>query len=135
MSTYILRGGTAVQKFSQTVAYNEFTDGLGTSGTFVITSGTIPAGATFLFAALTAVTGFAGDTSALLTVGDGTDVDRYNTGTIDVFSTVATGVALGAPSGVQYHAAEKSITLTVTAATDFTAVSAGSLTLSFYYLI
>ncbi len=125
---------TGVFKFSQTVAYDAFTDGGGTSGTFVITAGTIPVGATFLYSAVTAVTGFAGDTSAVLIVGDGTDADRYNTGTPDVFSTVAAGIAMGAPSGVQYHAVVGTITLTVTSAADFTSVSAGSVTVEFYYL-
>lgn len=125
---------TGVFKFSQTVAYDAFTDGGGTSGTFVITAGTIPAGATFLYAAVTAVTGFAGNTSAVLTIGDGTDGDRYNTGTPSVFASAANGVSVGAPSGVQYHAAEGTITLTVTSASDFTSVSAGSLTVEFYYL-
>ena len=125
---------TGVFKFSQTVAYDAFTDGGGTSGTFVITAGTIPVGATFLYAAVTAVTGFAGDTSATLIIGDGTDADRYNTGTPSVFATAANGVAMGDPSGVRYHAAAGTITLTVTSATDFSSVSAGSLTVEFYYL-
>ena len=125
---------TGVFKFSQTVTYDQFTDGGGTSGTFVITAGTIPVGATFLYSAVTAVTGFAGDTSATLIIGDGTDADRYNTGTPSVFATAANGVAMGAPSGVQYHAAAGTITLTVTSAADFTSVSAGSVTVEFYYL-
>jgi hypothetical protein len=121
-------------KLTETVAYDAFTDGGATAGTYDITVGTIPIGATFLYSALTAVTGFANDTSAVLTIGDGTDADRYNTGTPDVFSTAANGVSVGAPSGTLYHAAAKTITLTVTTAADFTSVNAGSLTLEFYYL-
>ncbi len=124
----------ALTKLEETVTYDEFTDGGATVGTYAITVGTIPAGATFLFAALTAITGFAGDTSAVLTIGDGTDVDRYNTGAPVVLSTLANGITVGAPSGVQYHDAAKTITLTVTTAADFSAVSAGSLTVEFYYL-
>jgi hypothetical protein len=129
-----LAGGTAIKMFTETVAFDDFTDGGSTVGTYDITAGTIPAGATFLFAALTAVTGFAGDTSAALIIGDGDDTDRYNTSTIDVFSTAADGISCGAPSGVQYHDTEATITLTVTTNADFTSVSAGSLTLVFYYL-
>ena len=121
-------------KLEETVAYDAFTDGLSTSGTYDITVGTIPAGATFLYAAVTAVTGFAGDTSAVLTIGDGTDADRYNTGTPDVFSTAAAGVSVGAPSGTRYHDTAATVTLTVTTAADFTSVSAGSLTVELYYL-
>lgn len=129
-----LKGGTAVTKLTETVAFGDFTDGGGAAGTYDITAGTIPIGATFLWSALTAVTGFAGDTSAALTIGDGTDADRYNTGTPDVFSDLTNGITVGAPSGVAYHDAAKTITLTVTTNADFTSVAAGSLTLDFFYL-
>lgn len=121
-------------KLEETVAYDDFTDGGSTAGTYDITVGTIPAGATFLYAAVTAVTGFAGDTSAALTIGDGTDADRYNTSTVDVFSTAADGVAAGDPSGTRYHDSEETVTLTVTTGADFTDVSAGSVTVELYYL-
>jgi hypothetical protein len=122
-------------KLEQTVAFGAFTDGVGTaSGTFDLTVGTIPAGATFLYSAVTAVTGFTGDTSAVLIIGDGTDHDRYNTSTINVFATAANGVAAGAPSGVVYHDAAKTVKLTVTGAADFTSINAGSVTVELYYL-
>jgi hypothetical protein len=41
----------------------------------------LPIGATVISSLVTAVVAFVGDTSAALTIGDGTDVDRYNTGT------------------------------------------------------
>ena len=120
-------------KFSETVAFGDFTDGGATVGTIDLTN-TLPIGAWVIAAQCTACTGFAGDTSAVVTLGDGSDVDRYNTGTPDVFTTAANGVALGIPSGVQSHAAAATITVTVTTAADFTSVSAGSLTLEFFYL-
>lgn len=131
-----LAGGGAPKlvKLTETVAYDDFTDGGAAVGTYDLTAGTIPVGATFLYAAVTAVTGFAGDTSAALTLGDGSDADRYNTSTIDVFSTAANGVAAGDPSGVRYHATAATVTLTVTTASDFTSVSAGSVTVELYYL-
>ena len=129
-----LINGASLHKFSETVAYDAFTDGGAAVGTYDITAGTIPAGATFLYAACTAVTGFAGDTSATVTLGDGSDAARYNTGTPSVFATAANGVALGDPSGTRYHTAAATITVTVTTAADFTSVSAGSLTLEFFYL-
>lgn len=133
-----LEAGTAgnLRQFSQTVTFDEFTDGGAALGTFLITAGTIPVGATFLVAQLEAVTGFIGDTSAVITLGNASgDVDRYNTGTPSVFTTAADGVALGAPSGITYHATAGAITVFVTSATDFTNVSAGSLTLRFYYIV
>ena len=120
-------------KLAETVTFDQMTD-VTTTGTYDITVGTIPAGATFLYAALVALTGFAGDTSAVITIGDGSDGDRYNTGTPDVFTTAANGVALGAPSGVVYHDTAATITVTVTTNADFSSVSAGSLSLEFYYL-
>ena len=121
-------------KIEETVLYSAFTDGGSTVGTFDLTLGTIPAGATFLFAAVTAITGFANDTSAIMTIGDGTDVDRYNTSTANIFATAAAGISCGAPSGVQYHDAVKTPKLTVTTNADFTSVNAGSVTVELFYL-
>lgn len=121
-------------KLTETVGFAAFTDGGGAVGTYALTVGTIPVGALYLGTAVTAITGFAGDVSAALTIGDGTDVDRYNTSTVDVFSTAAAGVAAGAPSGVLYHAAAKTPTLTITTNADFTSVSAGSVTVELFYL-
>lgn len=120
-------------KITETVSYDDFTDGGAAVGTYDLTVG-IPVGATFLTAAVPAVTGFAGDTSAVLTIGDGTDADRYNTGTPSVFSTAANGVSVGAPSGTTYHATAATVRLTVTTDSDFTSVTAGSLTVALYYL-
>lgn len=120
---------------TQTVKVSEFTDGGSTSGTFVLTP-QIPQGAFVVQTTVINVTGFAGDTSAVLTVGDGSDVDRYNTGTPSVFAT-ANAVAMGVPSGTKDHTAAATITLTITSATDFTAVvtnGAGQLTIRIYYL-
>ena len=119
-------------KFTETVAFGDMTD-VTTTGTIDLTN-TIPVGAFVVCALCTAITGFAGDTSAVVTLGDGSDADRYNTGTPDVFSTIANGIALGIPSGVQYHATAATVKVTVTTNADFTSVSAGSLTIEFYYL-
>lgn len=117
---------------TQTVKVSEFTDGGSTAGTFALTE-KIPAGAWVLRTVLVNLTGFTGDTSATLIVGDGTDTDRYNTGTPSVFTT-AVAVDMGAPSGTQIHTAEKTVTLTITSGADFTSVSAGQLTIRIYYL-
>lgn len=128
---------TGITEVSETVSVSQFTDGGATVGTWTSTAVAIPVGATVLYASVKSVTGFAGDTSAALTIGDGTDVDRYNTSTINVFATAADGISAGAPSGTVYHAAAKTAKLTITSAADFTAVKTdghGSITYSIYYL-
>lgn len=127
----------ALIKLSQTVGVAAFTDGGSTSGTYALTVGTIPAGAIFIRSAVTTVVGFAGDTTAVMTIGDGTDVDRYNTSTVNVFATAAAGVDAGAASGTDYHAAAKTVTLTITGGSDFTSIVSngnGSVTVELYYL-
>lgn len=115
------------------VDVEDLTDGGAAVGTRVLPSVSIPAGATFEAAWLRNVVGFAGDSSCTLTVGDGSDADRYMTGTPSVFTTVAVA-SLGVPSGTTPHtAAATSITLTFTSATDITAViSNGSGALDLY---
>jgi hypothetical protein len=117
---------------SVTVLYSQFTDGGGASGTYALTD-QIPVGAKVIGSKLVNVTGFTGNTSAVITVGDGSDVDRYGTGTPSVFTT-ATAIDLGAISGTAIHATAATVTITVTGGSDFTAISAGQLTLQIYYL-
>lgn len=122
-----------VNIIQEVVALADFTDGTGASGTYTLTNGTLPAGATVLACLVKDVTAFAGDTSCVLTVGDGTDVDRYNTGTPSIFAS-ATVLPMGAPSGTAYHSAAKSVVLTATAGSDWGAVTGGQLTVRILYL-
>jgi hypothetical protein len=116
---------------TETVALADFTDGGSTAGTYVLKRG-IPQGAYVVRTILVNVTGFAGDTSATIQVGDGTDVDRYNTGTPSVFTT-ANAIDVGAVSGTAIHTAAANVTLTVTSGSDWGAVTAGQLTVRIYY--
>lgn len=118
--------------YQETVAYSAFTDGGAAAGTYDLGI-SIPAGAVFARSLVTGITGFTGDTSAVLTIGDGTDVDRYNTGTPSVFTTAAAGVDVGAPSGTLFHADAKTPKLTVTSNADFTSVAAGALTVTLFW--
>lgn len=127
-------GEMELLSYKQTVLFSEFTDGGGAVGTKDL-SVSIPAGAVFARALVTEITGFTGDTSATLTVGDGTDVDRYNTGTPSVFTTADAGVDMGAPSGTLFHSGAKTPKLTVTSATDFTAVVAGQVTVTLFFYV
>lgn len=115
----------------QVCALADFTDGGAAVGTLTLTAD-IPAGARYDYTDIRNVTGFAGDTSAALTVGDGTDVDRYNTSTIDVFSDVAL-IAAGAASGTLDHATAVSPVLTITTAADWGSVTAGALTILMHF--
>lgn len=125
----------AVPKISvitETILKSAFTDGGSTSGTKVMAT-QIPAGAIYLHSKVVVNTAFSGDTSAVLTIGDGSDVDRYNTGTPSIFTTGAK--EMGVPSGNRFHPAAQSVTLTVTSGADFTNVAAGgSITVSLYYI-
>jgi hypothetical protein len=116
---------------TETVLYSDFTDGGGTSGTYTLKQG-VPLGAYYYKTLVQNVTGFTGDTTATLIVGDGTDTDRYNTGTPSVFTT-DTSVDVGVPSGTAYHDAAKDINLTVTSGSDFALVVAGRLTIKAFY--
>lgn len=120
-------------EITQIVRYDEFTDGGATIGTFAL-SDTIPAGATVLFATVTNVTGFIGDVSAVMNIGDGVTTGRYNTGPIDIFTTVAAGISGGIVSGTRYHNLVANVILTVTTATDFTKVTDGSFAIKIVYV-
>jgi hypothetical protein len=121
---------------SETVPVASFTDGGSTVGTYQLL-GSLPAGANVLYSKIGPVVGFAGNVSATMTIGDGSDVDRYMTGTPSVFTTAAVGVECGVPSGTKLLTAENRPTLTVTTSTDFTLVvtdGSGVVTVSIYYI-
>lgn len=119
----------------ETVTAASLTDGTAAVGTKTLTA-TIPAGALYLYTTIDTIVGFTGDVSAVIQVGDGTDADRYNTGTPDIFSTAAAGVSMGAASGTAFHATAKAVVVTVTSAADITPViaGAGSCHLKFWFL-
>lgn len=118
---------------SQRFSFSEFTDGGAAIGTLVLDQG-VPVGAFAIRCFLQNVTGFTGDVSATIQVGDGTDVDRYTTGTPSVFTT-ANAIDLGAPSGTAIHTAAKSITVTITSSSDWGLVTAGAATLKLVYYV
>jgi hypothetical protein len=118
---------------AQYVTVADFTDGGSTTGTLTL-DGIIPEGALVHRVILSEVTGFTGNVSAVLMVGDGTDDDRYNAvADIDVFTT-ATALDGGAPQGTVIHAAQKQPVLTITASTDFTLVTAGAFFIKIFYM-
>jgi hypothetical protein len=131
-----LKKGVVLDWIEERIKVAQFTDGGAAAGTYQMQHA-IPVGATVIRTLVTGVVGFAGDTSAVLVVGDGTDVDRYNTGTPSVFASAAQ-ITAGIPSGVAEHAAAIKPTLTVTSNADFTSVvtnAQGALTIRIVYLV
>ena len=121
--------------FEETVGFAAFSDGGGATGTYTLKVDSIPAQATVLAVAVVDIVGFANDSTATIQIGDGSDVDRYSTGTPSVFTTDTDGVDVGKVSGVQYHVAAKDVVLTVTGGADFTSINAGQVTVRVYYLL
>jgi hypothetical protein len=122
-----------IVEIKETIAFDDFTDNLDATGTYEMLED-IPAGALVLGATITNLTGFTGDVSADITFGDGSDVDRYNTGTPSVFTTAA-AVDLAAMSGLAAHLAAKTPTIILTSNANFTAVDAGVMDVSIFYII
>lgn len=121
-----------LRSIKQTFVKADFTDGTAAVGT-VVMGAAIPLGAVVTRTLLTDVVAFSGDTSAVAILGDGTDTDRYNTGTPSLFATAAS-VDAGAVSGTAYHAAAITPTLTVTTGSDFTALPAtASVTVTVFF--
>jgi hypothetical protein len=124
---------SGLQNITETVALADFTDGGGAAGTYTLKRG-VPLGAYYHKTLLQNVTGFIGDTSAALLVGDGTDTDRYMTAVVSVFTT-DTSIDVGAVSGTAYHDAAKDIVLTVTSGSSFALVTAGQLTIKCFFFL
>ena len=119
------------RSITKTFSLADMTDGGTTAATYTFTE-TIPLGAVVTRTLVSNITGFIGDTSAVIIIGDGTDTDRYNTGTPSVFTTIA-ALDVGAISGTVYHAALKAPVVTITAATEWGDVTAGTLTVTIFY--
>lgn len=117
---------------AQRVTYSQLTDGGGTSGTKVLNA-TIPAGAYYINTLITDVDDWVGSAAVTWTLGDGTDVDRYNTGTPS-FAADADYLSAGVPSGTLLHsAAIATVTLTVIDDSDYGDISAGAVTVTMFY--
>lgn len=114
-----------------TIALADMTDGGAAIASFVMT-GDIPIGAEVSRTDLRSITGWAGDTSATIQVGDGTDVDRYTTGTPSIFAT-AEMVDAGAVSGTAIHVSAVSPVVTITSGSEWGSVTAGSVTVAIWF--
>lgn len=123
----------AVESASATISLGDFTDGGGASGTCE-TDIVLPTGAILLGSKVVVSVGFTGDTSAVFTIGDGSDEDRYMTGAPDCFTVAANGVETGPPSGARLVIAGGTVVVTVTSEADFGLVEAGTMTVTILYV-
>lgn len=110
-------GKPRVQSIRETHLMSTFTDGLGATATKAMT-GELPVGATVFATRLqvpVACDGDGDETDCKLTIGDGVDVDRFNTGTPSIFTAAAAGVQTGLPSGDALIVTAVAPVLTITA--------------------
>jgi hypothetical protein len=70
---------------------------------------------------------------ALITVGDGTDPDRYNTGAPSVSAT-SSNIVMGDPSGIKTHVVTKNVNVTLSCATNLANLTSGSMQVDVLYL-
>lgn len=132
-------GGIGINSVRQRVKIGDFTDGGSAAGTFALTP-KIPAGSVGLFTKVDVLTGFTGDTTAVMDVGDGTDADKFSYTTFNVLAA-ATGLmeqhdagSGGTETGLSLITSEATVTLTVTGGSDFGDIAAGELEVAVYYM-
>ena len=120
-------GATLPRRVAFTLTRDNFSGTAGAVGTAVF--GTIPAQARFDHISVTGGTGFLGNGSALISFGDGSDVDRYNvSGSINIFGTAANGYAMGDPSGTRYHTAAGTLTAQLRGTSAIANITGGTIT-------
>jgi hypothetical protein len=119
---------------SQSLAFGDFTDNTDTTGYIDITTAQLPAGAIPLGWKAIVSTGFTGDTTAVISVGGTSDLDRFSEA-VDQ-SVLAAGTVGGTPpiDGGDGMAAAQTIRVTVTGGADFGAITAGVMVVEVYYL-
>ncbi len=128
-----------LRKVGQWVEFGNFTDGGGADGTLVLNK-KIPAGSFVFGSKVKVTTGFSGDTTAVMNIGDGSDDDLFSVTTHNVLSAAdnlvegADAVSGGtAVAGIVPLASETTITLTVTGGSDFGLITAGKMFVEVLY--
>jgi hypothetical protein len=126
----------SIQKISESVAVEDFTDATATTGTLALTT-KLPAGAVPIGWKATVTGGFTGDTSATMQLGVSGDADRFSSVTdqsVYAAGTVGAGVPADACDGI---AAAQTVLITITSDSDFTDVKTddnGAMTVELYYI-
>jgi hypothetical protein len=131
--------GMSIRKVSQDVLYSEFTDGGGADGTLALRI-TIPAGSFVIGSKVNVKTGFTGDTTAVMNIGDGSDDDKFSFTTHNIFTAAdnlleqADAGSAGTDAGFALVTSDATVTLTASGGSDWGAVSAGRLIVDIFYL-
>lgn len=120
--------------FAQTIAFGDFSDGGGATG-HVDLDVPIPAGATVKSWQADVKTGFTGDTTAVIQVGEAGNLDRFTSKTDNsVFAAAVVGsVAPSVTGDPSYCAADTTLRVTVTSDSDFSNIAAGELDLKIVF--
>jgi hypothetical protein len=130
--------GLGLRKVAQWVDYSDFTDGGSTAGTITLDK-QIPAGSFVIGSKVHVVTGFTGDTSCVLDIGDGSDADAFSLTTHNIYTAAdnlmeVCDVTGSGDAGLVPISTDTSVVLTATSASDWTSVSAGRLFVEVFYL-
>ena len=132
--------GMGIRKVAQWCSYSDFTYGGSTAGTLALTP-TIPAGSFVIGSKVRVTTGFTGDTSCTLDIGDGSDADLFSYTTHNIY-TAADNLMEGCDSaaagntgtGIVPILTETTVTITATSGSDWGAVTAGEMLVEVFYL-
>ncbi len=117
---------------SQTLDYASFTDNGDATG-YIDLSGTVPPGSIIVGWKGLVGEGFSGDTTATIEVGKAGDTDAYSGDASQSVLNAAT-VGSAASEALAFVGSSATPRVTITGASDFGNISAGSMTLTVYYL-
>jgi len=133
VSLLVKNSGGVVALHSDVLDHADFTDGGGASGTIDV-GFDIPAGSLVLGYRAILSEVFAGDVSAAMEFGDGSDPDSYNsTSDPDVFT--ATGTFYQTPPALVMESTAVTVpTLTITVDADWGSVTGGKVQVTLYFL-
>ena len=126
-----------IQRFSEVVNFDDFTDGGSTAGTYELPT-LVPANCVVVGWSVEVLTGFTGDSSAALLVGISGNTDMYNAAatSVSVFAagTVGAYCDYDGSGDLGFSATARTVLLTVTSGSDFGAVDAGKMVIHVAYL-
>lgn len=129
--------GMGLRKVSQIVNFGDLDDGGGADGTLNLNK-QIPAGSFVIGSKVTVKDGFAGDTTAVLSVGTAGDANEYSgNGTHNIFDAVRNSVRsafISSDSGMVAESADIDVKLTITGGSDFGDITAGRMLVEVFYL-
>ncbi len=131
----ILDGASkAVKEISLSFDYDDMTDDGSTSGHIDFATDALPADVIVLGWKCVTTTGFTGDTTATVKVGTSGTTDLYSAVTNGSVAAAGTVGSVCKTTGVVFNEAAATPRVTITGSADFTSISAGSATVTLYYI-